>query len=132
MDINDKTAIEIARDFLESKCADAAEPLWDLDDFGNPIYVDVGCATWVCCEIFEIQDQPEPTVERDQEVLTVTIQAKVKWSHWDYCTTREFYVPIIFEDENWQASTDFDWEDVSIEDFEEEQIDGKISPLPVS
>lgn len=118
-EINDKSAITITRDFLESKYVDAAEPLWELDDFGNPIYVDVGCATWVFCELFEIQDEPEPSVERDEEGLTVTIQAKVKWSHWDYRTNREFYVPIVFEDGSWQASTDFDWEDVSIEDEDE-------------
>lgn len=123
MTISDKEAIELARNFLEEKCADAAEPLWDLDDYGNPIYVDVGCATWVCCELFDIQDSPEPKVEQDEEGVAVFIQAKVKWSHWDYMAIREFYVPIIFEGDSWEASTDFDWEDISIDDLKESQSD---------
>lgn len=123
MTINDKDAIEIARNFLEKECADAAEPLWDLDDFGNPIDSgDIGCATWVCCELFEIQDDPEPKVHRDEKGVTVVIQAKVKWEHWNYTTIREFCVPIVFEDEDWSAS-DMAWGDVGIDAVEDGQID---------
>lgn len=115
----DEDSIELVKDFLEAEFADAAEPLWDLDDDGNPIYVDVGCATWVYCELFDIQDNPIPMVERDGDEVAVIIQARIKWSHWDFITTREFYVPIFFEEEQWKISTDWDWKDVSIDDFEE-------------
>ncbi len=43
--ISNKEAIALVTDYLIARCR-TAEPLWDLDDYGNPIYVDIGCATW--------------------------------------------------------------------------------------
>lgn len=119
--ISDKDAIALVKAELEERFEGAAEPLWDLDDNGNPIYVDIGCATWVFCELFEIQDDPSPEVERDEEGIAVAIQARMKWSHWDFMTTREYYVPIYFEEGEWQVSSEFGWEDVDIEDVEGEE-----------
>lgn len=123
MNISDVAKIETARDFLTAKYTDAAEPLWGLDDFGSPIYVDVGCATWVSCELFELQEDPAPVIEQeDEETIIVVIQAEVKWSHWDYTTIREFYVPISRQDDNWIVSEyDLNWEDISIDDFDDGQ-----------
>lgn len=115
MDISEQDAIKLAKDFLLERCADTAEPLWDEDDFGNPIYVDIGCAQWVHCEFFKLLTEPGPTVEKDEYGFKVTLQAQTRWSHWNYSLIREYYVWIVWYEDVWLASNDFDWSDHSFD-----------------
>jgi EAL domain-containing protein (putative c-di-GMP-specific phosphodiesterase class I) len=93
MSITAEKAVELARQYLCEIYEGAAVPLYEVDDYGEPIYEDPGCVDWGVCDLFELEKSFQLEVEGVS--IIVTLEALVHWSHWgDVGERRGFFISV--------------------------------------